>query len=76
MQVLYIFYSSYSEVGSIERSGMNAFTILALIFLVGMVCLLGKGGVKTLASIYGMVIGLIPLGIFVLIVALILSLLF
>lgn len=55
---------------------MNAFTILALIFLVGMFCLLGKGGVKTLASIYGMVIGLIPLGIFVLIVALILSLLF
>ena len=55
---------------------MSAFWIIVLVFLIGMGCLLGKGGVKTLASIYGMVIGLIPLGIFALIVALILSLLF
>ena len=53
-----------------------ALIIGLVIFAVGFFCLTGKNGVKTLASIYAMVIGLLPLGLFVLLTALILSIIF
>ena len=48
----------------------------AVLFVGGIVCLLGKNGVKTVASIYAIVISLLPLGLVILIIGCLLSLIF